>query len=366
MISYCCLNLRRVKGFGLVEVMVGLLIGAIAAVAMLQVYSFSEGQKRTISGGVDAQTNVTIAVHNLKRDIGQSGYGIIATNLIGCDILLRTGVTLSAMAPVTINHASIPAGDANTDTLLIVYGTSAGSPEGEGIIGQPQTNMYSVSTLSSFAAGENVIAVPLLRPTNCTGYVLTMVTRSAPPYLTVITGVAGMTNGRLFDLGLSPTFQAYAVRNRNLTVCNYLVNNCGNASLKGDATVWVPIVTNIVGFRVQYGRDTSNPMDAIVDQYDQTTPASVCDWFRISALRLAVVASSNNYEKTAVTAAAPIWEGSVADTVSSPSNPTALAIDLAKNPDGSANNTWQNYRYSLAQTVVPIRNITWSGIPPGC
>ena len=37
-----------------------------------------------------------------------------------------------------------------------------------------------------------------------------------------------------------------------------------------------------------------------------------------------------------------------------------LTIDVSRNPDGSANNAWQCYRYAVFQTVVPMRNLVWS------
>ena len=75
-----------------------------------------------------------IEVAGLSDDIRQSGYGFNVANLIGCDVTLRAGINLKAMAPVTINSASIPVGDANTDTLLIAYGNSDTIPEGNSIV----------------------------------------------------------------------------------------------------------------------------------------------------------------------------------------------------------------------------------------
>ena len=375
-------------GFSLVEAMVGLLIGAIAVVAMLQIYTLSEGQKRTITGGVDAQTNGAIALYQLEREIGQSGYGTSAFNLIGCNVLLRSGVTLAAMAPVTINPAAIPAGDPNTDTLLIAYGNSNGSTEGDGITSQsppPGNNVYKMQTPTAFAVGDYVIAEPAAP--SC-GLILTRVTAIAASYVTVATGVPLVVNGRLYNFGSAPTIQAYAVRSGNLTVCDYTVNDCGADANKNNTAVWVPLVGNIVSLRAEYGRDTSPappaPMDAIVDVYDQATPpappANPCGWVRVSSLRVAVVARSSQYEKRDcnkypqtpanpncnVTAAAPVWAGSVVNLVASPSNPTALPIDLTKNPDGTDNPNWQDYRYKLFQTVIPIRNISWLGVQSGC
>ncbi len=340
-----------VKGFSLIDILIGLLIGAFAIIVMLQVFAVSEGQKRTTTSTSDAQTNGIVALFELERDISQSGYGISTFNLIGCNVsgvALPSGVTLP-MAPVTINpnSAFIPAGDANTDTLLVVYGNSASSPEGDGITGQTGNTGYTVQTPTSFVVGENVIAEPLVNSTPCS-LILDQITtiNTANQNVTVQTGATGMTNGKLFNLGPAPTIRAYAVRSGNLTVCDYTAtNDCRNLAN------WLPFVSNIVSFRAEYGLDTNVPMDAIADNYSQAlpspSPSVACSYRRISALRFVVITRSNQYEKTAVTTAAPTWIGNA-------------AINLTANPN------WQNYRYTLLQTVAPIRNISWLGVQSGC
>lgn len=392
---------RAAAGFTLIEIMVGMVIGVLGLIIMMQVFSLSESQKRTTTGGGDAQSSGAIALFGLQRDIRQAGYGVNDPNILGCNVLLRAGVTLNAMAPITINHASITGQDANTDTLLTVYSSSAGAPQGDGVASQPASagaatypDVYQPNTPSAFANGELVIATPQNRATPCN---LTLTTAAPVPgtsYISVTagTGLAGATQGLLFDLGLAPKIHAYAIRGGKLTQCDYMVNDCGNAANNNDTTKWVPISNNIVSIKAQYGRDTMlglNPanttMDGIVDWYDQTTPpvppttqpappmspglpgpSYQCAWARISALRLAVVARNANFEKTAVTAAAPTWEGSAAHTPPNP--PTAAdSTGWAGNPiDLSANASWQNYRYRVIQMVVPLRNLVWQGVPTGC
>ncbi len=127
--------------------------------------------------------------------------------------------------------------------------------------------------------------------------------------------------------------------------------------------VWVPSASDIASLRAQYGRDTSGPpMDAIVDLFDQTTPTTNCGWVRTSAVRLAVVARSGQYSRNNVTMAAPSWMGDtvVTGSTTGANNPTALPIDL------SADSNWQHYRYKVFETVIPLRNVTWMGVQPGC
>src|SRR5712691_10011392 len=134
-------RVSRAGGFSLVELMVGLVIGMIAIIVVMQVFALSEGSKRTTTGGDDAQTSGAIALTSLLRDARQAGYGITDFTMIGCNMTPPAPATwtIPAMAPVTINHPSIPAGDANTDTVMVAYGNSSGSPEGDKVITQPLT-----------------------------------------------------------------------------------------------------------------------------------------------------------------------------------------------------------------------------------
>ena len=369
---------RRAAGFTLVEIMVGMVIGVLGLIIMMQVFSLSESQKRSTTGGGDAQSSGAIALFGLQRDLRQAGYGASDLKLVGCNVLLRAGVTLNSIAPVTINPASITGQDANTDTLLIVYGNTNGSPQGDGIVAQPASggtavapDIYAVQTPTSFNPGDQVIATPQTRATPCNlslasvAAVGPIVGSSANVAVTAGTGVASMSNGTLFNLGQAPKILAYAIRSGNLTQCNYLVNDCGNAANNANSAIWVPISNNIVSMKALYGRDTSAPMDGIVDVFDSTAPANACDWVKVSGVQLALVARNANFEKTVVTAVADpgppyrslAWDG---DTTS---NPAAVA---ANNIDLSANTTWQNYRYRVLQTVVPLRNLIWQGVQTGC
>lgn len=344
---------RRQAGFSMVEIMIGLMIGMIAVIVMMQVFSVSEGYKRTTTGGDDAQNNGAIALYALQRDLRQSGLGISAMQVIGCNVTLRAGVTLNAMSPVTINHPSIPAADGG-DTLLVVYGNAPGSSEGESVQAKPALTSYTIAAAASsasspgaFAVGDRVIGQFQPRPAPC-NLSMEPVTAIAGTTVSVATGVAN-TGGILYNLGQAPRVVVYAVRGGNLTLCDYLANDCSAAASVANPGVWVPIASNIVSLRAQYGRDTAAPMKATVDTYDQAAPATTCDWARILAVRLALVARSSELDKATVTNAAPTWSGAA-------SHP----IDLS----GDAN--WQRFRYKTFQTLVPLRNMAWQGAQTGC
>jgi len=357
------------RGFSLIELLVGLAIGMIGVVIMMQIFSVSEAFKRTTTGGDDAQNNGAISLYGLQRDIRMAGEGsssftdnaasTSAYSVVGCNVTLRAGVTINALGPITINSASVTATkDNNTDTLLIFYGNSNDGPEGDRIDAQPSVDTYHMAGFlatggtPSFALNDLVIAHPTPRPSPCNLSMTTVTALSASDVsVTGGTGVAGMTGGALFNLGNNvagrpPRFVAYRVSGGNLLMCDYMVNNCSsNASAN-----WVTIASNIVSLRAQYGRDTTvGTMDGVVDAFDQTAPANVCGWVRMRAVRLALTARSAQLEKDVVTTAAPAWAGSAGN-----------AIDLTSDA------SWQNYRYKVFETVVPLRNVAWLGVQAGC
>ena len=356
----------RFRGFSLVEIMVALVIGMIAMIIVLQIYGASEANKRTTTGADDAQMNGAVALFKLQQEITQAGYGFNSLNLFGCNLQLRSGVTLNVLAPVTINHASITGADANTDTLLVVYGSSENIPEGDRISTQPDTNIYAITSPAFFSVNDRVIALPSSRPSPC-NLILDKVQTAAPSNsanVTMVTGVAGVANGRLFNFGSQPKVMAYKVHNGNLTQCDYMQNDCS----QNNESFWVPIADNIASMRAQYGREESNvnsPMKGVVTTYDQTvqspstSPAvsSVqCGWARISAVRLALVARNSQFDKSNPTTVAPTWSGSSANSINLSGTSSYLP----------ANTTWQGYRYKVYQTVVPLRNINWMGAQVGC
>ena len=335
---------RQTAGFSLVEIMVGLVIGMFSIIVMLQLFSLSEERKRTTTGGSDAMSEGVMALYALQHDIRQAGYGVAALDVLGCQVTV-SGVTM-ALAPVTINPATaiIPSGDANTDSLLVIYGNSEGQPQGVA---------YTANTVN---------------PTPANRYVVIDSPCTAAPIGSGATSRA--VSGTFYDLGPNPKVLAYAVRSGNLTMCDYLAQDCS------DVANYATVANNIVSLRAQYGHDnvttpyphpagltpgvpdpgTGNIAAYQVDSYDQTQGQDLpvgatvaCKWARTGAIRLALVARSVLIEKDVVTTAAPVWEGS-----------DGAPIDLSATAD------WGNYRYKLFQTVVPLRNVTWMGVQEGC
>jgi type IV pilus assembly protein PilW len=277
------------------------------------------------------------------------------TRLLGCNLQLPFGAPVP-LAPVIINPpvAVIPAGDANTDTLLVSYGLGNDQPEGYNVLSQSGTT-YTLIGTTMLRVGDRVIAAPA-----ACGATLVLGTVQAVNASVVQLSTSAAGTG-LFNLGATPRFLAYAVRNGNLVVCDYMAANCGDATAAtlANPAIWRLVAENIASLRAQYGQDTSGPpMDGTVDTYTQTTPVNACQWARTPAIRLALVARSAQFEKENVTLAAPQWSGST--------SPTPVVIGVPTNPDGTPDALWQRYRYRVFETVVPIRNVAWMGVVSGC
>lgn len=334
------LTMRRsapARGFSLVELMVGIVVAMAAVIVVMQVFKASEGQRRAASGGDDAQTTGTIAMSLMQRDLRQAGLGFTKPALLGCQLNLTGGRSIANLAPVTINPAGIPAGDSNTDVVMIGYGSGQGSPDGSLINSQPGAATYSVTAPQAFPAKEYVVATPQNRATPCA---LALTTVSGTPTgnnVAVALGMANAANGALFTFGQSPRFVVYAVRSGRLTACDALVQDCTSS----DASNWPEVGDGIVSLRAEYARDTSVTRDAVPDVFDQTTPTTWCGWSRVVAVRVVLVARSRQPEKEVVPASAPSWTGSASIVI-----------------DGT---DWDHYRYKTYEATVPLRNVPPAG-----
>ena len=143
------------------------------------------------------------------------------------------------------------------------------------------------------------------------------------------------------------------------------------------SALWVPIASNVVGLRAQYAWDTTAAPDMIVDAYCRsrlTTTAAVCptpddgmtgtatvpnvgcDWTRIGALRLALVARSPERGGANVNvseATIDLWPTSTVAGVPTTTKPVFAVGNRAD-------------RYRVFETTVPIRNIIWHGAQASC
>lgn len=402
----------RNAGFTLVEIMIGLLIGLIGIVIIMQTFAVSEGFKRTATSGTDAQVNGSIALYLLEREIRLAGYGMNSLTPAGCMSIVvwndNTGTSANMrMVPFEINPAGIPPGDPNTDVILVAYGSSENFVTGVPA-SQPSnaaSNFKVSENRDGFRAGDLVIAVqpgagpgggPSCVMNELTGVPGTGGNCGSPPtggsdVLNHNTGqyknpnancqmvkatynnasgikdVNGNTvpalsapAGTLYDLGALPQIKIFAVHNGNLTTCNWLTQDC--TVLANYAVA----VDGIVSLRAVYGKDMApvgGPRgDGVVETWDRGVLDTSDKASRVLAAAVAVTARSGLKEKPTA--------GPACDATPNPNRPDrgttqdwyqAVAPGLvgAQIDLSTTAADWQCYRYKLFQTAVPLRNMIW-------
>lgn len=336
----------RQAGFTLVEIMVGLAIGMLATLVIMQVLSVFEAQKRVTTGTADAQTNGSIALYNIGRELQMAGYPLmpVTDSPLECTTLTFGATGIAGISPVTITDGVAASGISASDTITIRYGNSpmGGVPTQITAMGAPTANDAVVD--NNLGCQVNDIAIITNGVICAMTSVTALSTASAiPPTITLQNNTAAIAGANLACLG---TWNEVI----------YAVNN-GNLERNG-----IPTVAGIVNLQAQYGVSAtanSNQVTQWVDAAGGTWAApAVADRNRIKAVRIAVVARTAKMEAAAVTAAcssttaaAPTGMCAWAGSASSP----APTVNLS-----SGDPNWLRYRYRVFETIIPLRNMIWS------
>jgi len=389
---------RLSRGFTLVEVMVGVLIGLIGTVVIFQVFAVSEGQKRTTTGASDAQQNGVFGLFQIERDVRMAGYGMNHMALLGCQIngwYEPGGAQIKfKMVPVEIING---AGGA-PDQVRLAFGNSDLFMAPAKFVSKANTSQanYKIDNKFGFNEGDLVIAAEAGKP--CTlaqistkpssqneivhnsgnytspegGQVPTQFNR--PGGLPAPEGQEYLewdpttnTGARLYNLGAAPTVVTYAIQGSTLVAINGL--------MPGVAEGTAVLSDGVVQLQAQYGFDgtadgriaSTAAYSADVnlasnqDQWADNMPvaATGADWQRVIAVRLVVTARSITPERPdpvsglcTATTVQPRW---IAPAPTA--NPPGIEIDVKST--FADPNEWMCYRYRTFEVVVPVRNMLW-------
>ncbi len=117
------------------------------------------------------------------------------------------------------------------------------------------------------------------------------------------------------------------------------------------------LFANVVNFQAFYGKDTNG--DGVIDRYDAVQPLNGNEWRQVSTVRIVVVARSEQWIQDGGTPVQPVLNmGSSPTVVGSGVAPCGTDQCLSLKVNHLAN--WQNYRYQVFDTVVPLRNLVWN------
>jgi type IV pilus assembly protein PilW len=362
------------RGFTLIELMIGLLLGMLTVLVISQVLALSEGKKRSITTGSDAQVNGALSLFTLQRDIQQAGYGAVSSpDAMGCQVKGQyqggSAFTLT-LAPVTITSGA----SGGPDTITVLQGKTASFSTPIILSGNHASADTAYIVTSSFGAvaGNMMIAVPKVQGSGtwCTLFNVTDDTSSPLTALgpTRIPNASG-DSGKWNHTSLYPT-AGYAAGDYLLNMGSmvsrvYSINSNNNlqlAELSPDtgATSSLELYPEIVNLKAFYGKDTNG--DGLIDLYDAATPTTNAGWKQVLAIRIALVARSNQFEKDAVTPNPPEWDvGATTFAGVTPVNCRVGSSKCIRLPVvNQVGEQWQQYRYKIYDTIVPLRNVLWN------
>lgn len=369
------ISLRNQRGFSLIELMVGVVIGLLTVLVITQVMTLAEGKRRTISMGSDAQINAALAMFTLQRDIAQSGYGATANPAaLGCPVKYQYGTSGTASS-FTLVPTLITAGASATvpDSVTVLQANTTGFSAPMLLTGSHSAtdNHFSVSSSLGAAVGNQMIAAPATWDASnwCTLFSVTSDTASADTTLSngnvphvVSSSGAGQWNQNSLLPAAGYASGSYLINLGAMVLRTYSISADGNLqttelSASDGSSNTQDLYPQIVNLKALYGKDTGT--DGVVDTYESTAPTTSADWGKVLSVRIALVARSSQYEKDVVTSAAPQWDlGSAAAVPSGATcNGTHKCVTLGVSQVGT---DWQHYRYKVYETIVPLRNVLWN------
>ncbi len=175
------ISVQRHSGFSLIELLVGVIITILAAMAIMVSVSVFENRKRTTTSGSDAQVNAMFGLYVLEREIRNAGYGFAAgvgdTTPVGCALsgafnnfppaippapgakqnslnfanntAIANPITNGIMAPILITNDANGIGIGGTDAIRIMSGNTA-------VVVPFEAQMVTASTAQVTALGQGL------------------------------------------------------------------------------------------------------------------------------------------------------------------------------------------------------------------
>jgi len=351
-------------GFSIVELLVGMVLGLLAIIAIFQIMSVWESRRRTITDGNSAQIAGEIAILELERDLNQSGmgFGNASAATIGCSVAVHNSGLATSDFTVRFSPVEIINGvNGAPDTLNVLYGSSAFSNNIQKVESSSNTtkvlqyragfNMGDLVVVS----GNSPVACTLFEVTDNTVNDAKTIGHGTASYTSFYTGAAvtptmnsasagiAYTTGEIYNLGPNAQRTQWSVSAASVLT---RINNLRDSTVS-------EVSEGVVDLQAQYGVDGSDgsvPNGHVeASEWTNTTPT---DWSKLLAVRVAVLARSSQLEKDNVTPTAPAWAGN--------SIPFVM-----RNLDGTTGSTaviandWHHYRYRVYESTVPMRNMIW-------
>ena len=360
----------RNHGFSLIEVMVGLVIGLIGLLVVIQVVTVWGGRTQTTTAGNDTQISGSLGMFVLERDIKQAGlgFGTATANVMGCMVKADEPIVSSfRLVPVEIVSGAVGVPQA----ISVLHGDSAFFSAAQ--IFQSSTSTTKTSKNGyGFQGGHFMVVAADGSLTNFCGMgapqVHAMVKINsvavAPPLAVITTfhdagALAGTTfsAGNLYDLGAAPERNLWEI---DASTPGRPVLRWSNTLTS--TTIFFEAAEGIVNLQAQYGYDANSDNMIQDTEWVATLPAN-WNGTKVRAIRVAILARSKQYEKTPVTtvAPAPSWSTNTASCNATTLGCSFLMTDIGGPTDTNLNDTtdWRHYRYRVYEKVIPLPNMIY-------
>jgi len=398
---------RLARGFGLVEVMIGLVIGLIAVLVIYQVYNVAEGFKRNTTAAGEAQMTGLFSTFVLGMELANGGaaMALAAPDLGSC---ADTGNIATSFRPIPVLITD--GGGASTpDSFVVTYSVATTlSSTAMFNFDAAADDAYQVQSPGGFHVGDLIVAIakPGSAASDCPSSVVTAVSVPAlrvpqPLINDVPTDVANVTlthtatgsgaalkgDGRpglstLFNMGPCSKVQKvrYDVSSgvlRSTPLLDTSGANCGKAA---DPLVPNPLASNIVNMKVEYGIDCDKDSVGLLDTWVQATAANAscpafADWTpatllpaaitqinQIKAIRIGIIVQSEQFDKNLAGFTGGdyvngdyqwvLFDCAATTKANCPGRLTGT-IPASTSPAG-------NWRFRKYETVIPLRNEIWN------
>jgi len=334
------------RGFSLIEVMVGIVIGMIAVLVIYQVFAAAEGIKRNTTSVGDAQQNGLLSSFMLNIELANANNGMaFAMKELGTCPATANPATTFRPIPVLISDGGA---DDVPDAMVISYSAAQRLVAPAPFLASAAAGAdYAVQSPLGFKTDDLILAISLAG--DCAISRVTGVT--APDVNGMVTvshtgaGVGFSTDSVLLDLGPKKSNQrmAYDVASGVLR-STQLWDAAGAANPDPPS----PIASNIVNLKVVYGIDNGAggvTWTAATGQWSDANvlAANISQLSKIRAVRIGIVVRGEQWDKNAGNYTWTLFDGAVQRT-------------------GTINAAGGNYRYRVYETTIPLRNPIWNPV----
>ena len=340
-------------GFGLVEVLVGVVIALITVIGVHRVVISSESTRRAAQSDADAQQTAQFALARMTFDLANAGAGIVtgARALAVCPV----SSDFSTMTrPVSVVITEGGAADA-PDSVVVRYavGTAIALPA-RFAAAAPSGASFVLRAPLGIAPADQLVASD--RRGGCARATVSAVRALGAGTVDVqhdIVAIGMPVDAAIVNLGAASRVVAtrYDVSGGTLRTTDIAGGDVPN-----------PLISNVVNLKVQYGIDADG--DGALDTWVTATSAGGSgDWSadgvlrapvetlaRVKALRVGIIVRGEQFDRAATgTFEWVLFDCDATDKRSCPGR-------IAGSIPGTARGGWH---YRSYETVIPLRNVIW-------